>query len=81
MLNPDKTKEPSEIIFLSRKVIQVIQVHTLIIHEYNGSLLKYILVLLYEKLLFFEHICVKTKTATAFTNFVSQFFHEIFVIF
>ena len=38
--NPDIAKQAKEIIFLGKKMIQVIQVYMLIMHEYNDNLLK-----------------------------------------
>ena len=42
--NPDITKQAQQIIFFSKKKIQVIQAYILIIHEYNENLFKNILV-------------------------------------
>ena len=44
LVNQDITKLSQEIVFFERKIIQVIQVYTLIMHEYNGNLFKNILV-------------------------------------
>ena len=43
LFNPDITKKAQEIIFLERKMVQVNQVYTLIMHEYNDNLFKNIL--------------------------------------
>ena len=62
--NPDITKQAQEIFFSQkRKMIQVIQVYTLIMHEYNENLFKKIIGLfLDEKLSFLEHIDVKKES-------------------
>ena len=44
LFNLDITKQTQEIIFLERKMIQVIQVYTLIIHKRNNNLFKKILI-------------------------------------
>ena len=51
-------------------MIQVIQVYTPIMHEYNGNLFKNILAFLDEKLSFSEHIDVKKKKATIGVNLI-----------
>ena len=70
MFSPDITNQAQETVFIERKMIQVIQVYTPIMHEYNGNLFKNILVFLDEKLSFSEHIDVKKKKATIGVNLI-----------
>ena len=73
LFNQDITKLSQEIIFLERKIIQVIQVYTLIMHEYNANLFKNILFyFLDEKLSFWEHIAVKIKKSTIGVNLMRK---------
>ena len=55
-------------------MIYVIQVYTLVMHEYNDNLSKNILVFFFldEKLSFLEHIDVKIKKATAGVNLMRK---------
>ena len=73
LFNQDIAKLSQEIIFFERKIIQVIQVYTLIMHEYNANLFKNILVyFLDEKLSFWEHIAVKIKKSTIGVNLMRK---------
>ena len=70
--NPDITKQAQEIIFLERKIIQVTQAFTLIIHEYNESVQKHLALFIDEKLSFLEHIVEKIKKATLKVNLMRK---------
>ena len=57
LVNLDITKQAQEITFLEKKMIQTIQVYTLIIHEYSDNLFKSIFVsFLDKKLSFLEQL-------------------------
>ena len=59
--NPDTTKQAQEVaFFLESKMIQVIQVFILIMHEYNNNLFRKILVFFRrENLVFGKYVKIK----------------------